>query len=115
MSVLLQSVLSPVLSGLQLHACASNARICSTATNALPRGEYGLQQFALYLYTVCLQEPVLHLDVSIYTGFCAAPGVSVYKSFVLHLDASAYKSFVLHLCVSIYIYKIFLLHLDASA
>jgi hypothetical protein len=23
--------------------------------------------------TVCLQEPVLHLDVSIYTGFCATP------------------------------------------
>jgi hypothetical protein len=32
------------------------------------------------IYTVCLQEPVLHLDVSIYTGFCATPGVSVYKA-----------------------------------
>jgi hypothetical protein len=44
--------------------------------------------------TVCLQEPVLHLDMSIYTGFCVAPGVSVYKSFVLHMDVSVYKSFV---------------------
>ena len=37
-SVLQQSVMSSEVSCLQLHACASNARICSTAANAVPRG-----------------------------------------------------------------------------
>jgi hypothetical protein len=75
---------------------------------------YGLQHRSLCcIFTVCLQEPVHFLGVSIYMGFCAAPGVSVYKSFVLHLDVSAYKSFVLHLDVSVY--KSFVTHLDVSA
>ncbi len=47
------------------------------------------------IFTVCLQEPVHFLGVSIYMGFCAAHDVSVYKNFGLHLDVSAYKSFVL--------------------
>ncbi len=54
------------------------------------------------IYTVGLQEPVLHLDVSIYICFCAAPVVSVYKSLVLHMNVSVYKSFVLHLDESAY-------------
>jgi hypothetical protein len=37
-SVLQQSVMSSEVSGLQLYACASNAPICSTAANAVPRG-----------------------------------------------------------------------------
>jgi hypothetical protein len=36
--VLKQIVLSPEVSALQMHACASKARICSTAANAVPRG-----------------------------------------------------------------------------
>jgi hypothetical protein len=65
--------------------------------------DYGLQHPSLCcIFTVCLQEPVHFLGVSIYMGFCAAPGVSVYKTFVLHLDVSANKSFVLHLDVSVY-------------
>jgi hypothetical protein len=81
------------------------------------------------IYTVCLQEPVLHLDVSIYTGFCAtpaclstralcftrtclptkcvclqelcaAPGRACLHEFLLHLCVSVYKSFVTRLDVS---------------
>jgi hypothetical protein len=78
-SVLQQPVLSPEVSGLIQQQ------------PMLRQEEYGLQQLVLHLqYTVCLQEPMLHLDVSIYTGFCAAPGVSVCNSFVLHMDMSAY-------------------------
>jgi hypothetical protein len=124
-SVIQQSVLSPEVSGLELHACASNARICSTADIAVPRGLWPTAPRLCCTFTVCLQEPAHLLGVSIYMGFCAAPGVSVYKRFVLHLDVSAYKSFVLHLDLSVYknlflylcvsVYKSFVTHLDVSA
>jgi hypothetical protein len=121
-SVLLQSVLSPEVSGLQLHACASNARIVQQQP-MLCQASYGLQQFVLHLY--CLSAGACAAPGRVYLHghlcctshvclqeLCAAPGVSVYKSFVVHMDASAYKSFVLHLDVSVY--KSFVLHMDVS-
>ncbi len=54
---------------------------------------YGLQRPSLCcIFTVCLREPVHFLGLSIYMGYCAAPGVSVYKGFVLHQDVSVYKN-----------------------
>ena len=80
-------------------------------------------------WTVCLQEPVLHRDVSVYKSFCVhlrclsniqyracaalmrvcpqellcAPEGSVdYIEPVLHLFLSVYKSFLLHLEVSVF-------------
>jgi hypothetical protein len=79
-------------------------------------------------WTVCLQEPVLHRDVSVYKSFCVhlrclsnmcracaalmrvclqelfcSPEVSVdYIEPVLHLFLYVYKSFVQHLEVSIF-------------
>ncbi len=46
--------------------------------------------------TVHLQEPVLHLDVSMYKSFCAAPGrdVSAYKSFELYWTCLSTKPVV---------------------
>jgi hypothetical protein len=70
---------------------------------------YGLQQLVLHR-SVCLQEPVLHLDFLFYKSLFGAPGLSFYRSLVLHLDVSFCKSFVLHLDVSAY--KSFVLHLD---
>jgi hypothetical protein len=41
--------------------------------------------------SVCLQEHMLHLCMSVYQSFVLRLRLSVYKSFVLHLDVSAYK------------------------
>jgi hypothetical protein len=74
---------------------------------------YGLQQLVLHPLSVCLQVPLLHLDVTFYKELWgAAPGVPFYRSFVLHLDVSFCKSCVLHLDVSRSAYKSFVLHLD---
>jgi len=50
-----QSVMSTKVSGLQLHACASNARICSTADIAVTRGlmAYSTAACAASLLSVC--------------------------------------------------------------
>jgi hypothetical protein len=52
-SVLQQSVRSPEVSGLQLHACASNARICSTAANAVPSVVWPTPVCAASVLSVC--------------------------------------------------------------
>jgi hypothetical protein len=87
-------------------------------------------------WTVCLQNPVQLLEVSIYNGFFASPGVSVYKSlccndacpstkaFELHLDVSLFKRVcctcaclsIIALCFTCTClpYKSFVLHLDVS-
>ncbi len=55
-SVLQQSVLSPEMSGLQLHACASKCTylcICSTAANDVPRGEWPTAACAASVLSVC--------------------------------------------------------------
>jgi len=52
-SVLQQSAMSSEVSGLQLHACASNARICSTAANAVPRGLWPTAACAPSVLCVC--------------------------------------------------------------
>ena len=111
MSVVQQSVLSPEVSGLELHACASNARICSTAANAVSRGVWPTAACAASVLSVCKSLCCTWTCLfSIFKDFCAAPGVSVYKSFVLHIEVSVYKSFALHLDVSAD--RSFVLYLD---
>ncbi len=91
-SVVQQSVLSPEVLAwscmlvLQMHVFVQQQTL-------LRQEVYGLQHCSLgCIFTVCLQEPVHFLGVSIYMGFCAVPGLSVYKSFVLHLDVSVNKN-----------------------
>ncbi len=110
-SVLQQSVMSSEVSGLQLHACASNARICSTAANAVPRGLWPTAACAPSVLSVCKSLCGTWSPGRVYLhGLLCYTCVSVCKSFVLHTDVSGYKSFVLHLDVSAY--KSFVLHLD---
>jgi len=110
-SVLQQSVMSSEVSGLQLHACASNARICSTAANAVSRGVWPTAACAASVLSVCKSLCCTWTCLfSIFKDFCATPGVSVYKSFVLHIEVSVYKSFALHLDVSAD--RSFVLYLD---
>jgi hypothetical protein len=113
-SVLQQSVMSSEVSGLQLHACASNARICSMLCQEV----HGLQQLVLHLYClsaracaapgrVCLHGLLCYTCVSVYKSFVLHTDVSGYKSFVLHLDVSAYKSFVLHAPVHVCLQELY--------
>ncbi len=79
--------------GLQLHACASNARICSTAANAVSKGVWPTAACAASVLSICKSLCCTWTCLfSIFKDFCATPGVSVYKSFALHLDVSANKS-----------------------
>ncbi len=94
-----------VASGLQLHACASNARICSTAANAVSRGVWPTaactapgRVFLVFSRTfvlhrrVCLQELcALHRGVCL-QELCPAPGC-VCLSFVLYLNVPVCKNF----------------------
>ncbi len=62
-------------------------------------------------WTVCLQEQVLHRDVSVYESFCVhlrCLSSVDYIDPVLHLCMSVFQSFVLYLCWSVY--KSFVLH-----
>jgi hypothetical protein len=124
MCLLQQSVLSPEVSGLELHACASNARICSTADIAVPRGLWPTApQLVLHLYCLSARACTFAGRVYLHGLLCCTWCVCL-QSFVLHLDVSAYKSFVRHLDVSVYknlfctcasVYKSFVTHLDVSA
>jgi hypothetical protein len=58
---------------------------------------------------VCLQEPVLHLCMTVYQSFVLHLCLSVYQVFVLHLGVSAYKSTVYAIPEEYSLQKIFCL------
>ena len=134
-SVLQQSVMSSEVSGLQLHACASNACICSTAANAVPRGLWPKAACAPSVLSVCkslcctwtclfTRAFVLHLRVCLQElcashgrvwlqEFCAAPGCVCLQELCAAPGRACLQEFLMHLCVSVY--KSFVTHLDVSA
>ena len=125
-SVLQQSVMSSEVSGLQLHACASNARICSTAANAVPRGLWPTAACAPSILSVCkslcctwtclrvcLQELCASHGRVWLQKFCAAPGCVCLQELCAAPGRACLQEFLLHLCVSVY--KSFVTHLDVSA
>jgi hypothetical protein len=103
-SVVQQTVLSPEVSCLELHACASNARICSTADIAVPRGLWPTApQLVLHLY--CLSARACTFPGRVYLHgllcctwrvclqeLCAAPACVCLQELVLNLDVSVYKN-----------------------
>jgi hypothetical protein len=127
--------MSSEVSGLQLHACASNARICSTAANAVPRGLWPTAACAPSVLSVCkslcctwtclfTRAFVLHLRVCLQElcashgrvwlqEFCAAPGCVCLQELCAAPGRACLQEFLLHLCVSVY--KSFVTHLDVSA
>ena len=134
-TVLQQSVMSSEVYGLPLHACASNARICSTAANAVPRGLWPTAACAPSILSVCkslcctwtclfTRAFVLHLRVCLQElcashgrvwlqEFCAAPGCVCLQELCAAPGRACLQEFLLHLYVSVY--KNFVTHLDVSA
>ncbi len=72
-------------------------------------------------WTVSLHEPVLHLCISVYKSFCAAPERICLQEHMLHLCMPVYKTVWLQVkgfcatCMCLTpVYKSFVLHLDVS-